>query len=61
MRLFGQAFRVASDGATIRESEVSIALVSIIIADINDQPPVWTSAFTPLTIPEVSLLMMSSA
>lgn len=51
-----QAFRVAADGAIVRESEVGIASVAIIIADANDQSPVWTAIFSSLTIPEVSLM-----
>ena len=46
---------MASDGATDRESEVGIASVIIIIADANDQSPVWTTIFSPFTISEVSV------
>jgi hypothetical protein len=47
-----RAFRVAADGDTTPESEVSIVSVIIIITDQNDHSPVWTSTFSPLTIPE---------
>ena len=48
-----QAYRVLADGDTTPESEVGIVSVSIIIEDVNDNIPVWISAFPDDTILEV--------
>ena len=44
------------DGDRVPQSEVSIVSVVIIVTDVNDHSPLWTSTFSPITIPEVSLM-----
>ena len=45
-----------SVASTVPQSEAAIVSVIIVVTDVNDNPPVWTSAFNPVTIAEVSVL-----
>lgn len=46
-----------ADGDTVAQSEVSIVSVVIIITDLNDNDPVFTSMFSAVTLSEVSNCM----
>ncbi len=44
---------MASDGSTVPQSEATIVSVIIVVLDVNDNSPVWTSVFNPVTLIEV--------
>lgn len=51
---------MATASDTTPQSEVNIVSVIIEISDINDNNPVWTSVFSAISIPEVSLGLRDS-
>lgn len=44
---------MSAAGSIVPQTEASIVSVVIIVADLNDNDPVWASIFDPVTISEV--------